>query len=274
MMADDTNPDEIARLLDRLNHPAYAISSVGRWLYEAQAVDDMKKAAAALEQQAREIERLNGLIADRQEDKFWKDDEELAGQAIRIRELEAERDQYKDDYFRRHEDVGKHMDRWIKAEADRDAALKQRDIMAICVIEVKAERDALKLHNTAIEAALIADTAELYPGLQDCIATLKAERDAWKKASGSGELSELAAEARARDAAIRAKTVSECLAAAGSWRSRGFASAEAAIRALKPSDGFHCNRCDNAGIGNGWNYCPWCGAPAAISLSQPSEGTS
>lgn len=43
------------------------------------------------------------------------------------------------------------------------------------------------------------------------IRELEAERDKWKAASGSGSLADLSQEARARDDAIRAKTLAECL---------------------------------------------------------------
>lgn len=88
--------------------------------------EDLEAAAQAFQQQAREIERQEHRLRDEKHVNKLAIERFQAAEA-RVRELETERDQYKSDYFRRHEDVGKHMDRWIKAEAERD---KLRETLA------------------------------------------------------------------------------------------------------------------------------------------------
>src|SRR5882672_5933892 len=128
-------PKEIAELIAELEDKASWPGSP----YE--------KAATAIRALAQENERLHERLEDNHEfqlidgkmtrievapgsipdgiecrDKTIKlQDERNDRQSARIRELEAERDQYKDDYLRRHKDVGDQMDRRIKAEAERDA---------------------------------------------------------------------------------------------------------------------------------------------------------
>jgi len=58
--------------------------------------------------------------------------------------------------------------------------------------------------------------------LRACVKELEAERDQWKKAAGSGQLTDLCQEALARDIAIEAATIERCVEAetevAKSWR--------------------------------------------------------
>ena len=109
-----------------------------------------KIARTALHEQAQEIERLNVQVSLRH-------NAYLEGTA-RIAELEAEndaahglartylawshkaeaeRDEAKDDYLRRHKDVGDQMDRRIKAEAERDAIRKAERALSDAYVRLR-----------------------------------------------------------------------------------------------------------------------------------------
>src|SRR5882672_142906 len=105
-------------------------------------------------------------------------DERIDRQSARIRELEAERDQYKDDYLRRHKDVGDQMDRRIKAEAERDAIRKAERALSDAYVRLRV----------------------MIPGALDT-----------PHASTSEQIWNITEKALSRyAAAIRAKTIEEC----------------------------------------------------------------
>src|SRR5882672_4961534 len=136
-------PDEIAELIAR-NSNRIAVRVYGRSL--------LKDNIAALRAQAQEIERWKSIhrtsdVMHLEKTEFMLNQEERIREletendtlrnsvdAVRARylqgvfdekaradKLEAERDEAKADYLRRHKDVGDQMDRRIKAEAERDA---------------------------------------------------------------------------------------------------------------------------------------------------------
>src|SRR5882672_9132031 len=156
-----------------------------------------KIARTALHEQAQEIERLNVQVSLRH-------NAYLEGTA-RIAELEAERDaahglartylawshkaeaerdEAKDDYLRRHKDVGDQMDRRIKAEAERDAI--RAKTFEECLAEIIAAPDreeAIENIRALAQTDEVTSLQDADPELQDAVIAL-AQTDEGKTETG------------------------------------------------------------------------------------------
>jgi len=104
--------------------------------------------------------------------------------AARIRELEAERDEAKADYLRRHKDVGDQMDRRIKAEAERDAI--RAKTFEECLAEIIAAPDreeAIENIRALAQTDEVTSLQDADPELQDAVIAL-AQTDEGKTETG------------------------------------------------------------------------------------------
>jgi chromosome segregation ATPase len=165
--------------------------------------------AAALEQQAARIKELEEALSEATSLHAGS----VATLQARIAELEAERDRLQKWNELRAQDIITLGQKVGELEAEREeikrAAVNQAERLRIA----EEQRDALG-NAGRMDLARIAELEAEADNLderftlgQARIKELAAERDAWKAASGSGQLTDLSEEARTRDDAFRAKTV-------------------------------------------------------------------